>query len=349
MAERPTSLPAQYDSLLRSLKERIRAAQQRAALSVNRELILLYWSVGRDILARQADAGWGAKVVERLSADLRRALPHMHGLSARNLKYMRALAEAYPDESFVQQVVAQIPWGHNVRLLDSVKAPAEREWYLRQTIENGWSRNVLVHQVESGLFRRQGQALSNFGRTLPEPQSELARQVLKDPYNFDFLTLGPEAKERDLEEALLAHLRTFLLEMGAGFALVGSQYPLEVSGEDYRIDLLFYHLRLRSFVVVDLKVEEFKPEFAGKMGFYLSAVDDLLRHPQDGPSIGLILCKTKDRVVVEYTLRDTTKPIGVAEYRLSDVLPEGVRVNLPSVAELEAELKKADGGDEETA
>jgi predicted nuclease of restriction endonuclease-like (RecB) superfamily len=346
MAGRPTDLPAGYAAFLVSLKERIRNAQQRAALSVNRELVLLYWSIGRDILSRQAAAGWGSKVIDRLSADLRHALPELQGLSTRNLKYMRALAEAYPDEAFVQQVVAQIPWGHNVRLLDAVKEPAEREWYLRQTIQHGWSRNVLVHQIGTGLFRRQGQALSNFDRALPEPESELARQILKDPYNFDFLSLGAEAKERDLEAALLTHVRRFLLEMDSGFALVGNQYPLVVSGEEYRVDLLFYHLKLRAFVVVDLKVEAFKPEFAGKMGFYLSAVDDLLRHPQDGPSIGLVLCRSRDRVVVEYTLRDTTKPIGVAEYRLADALPDAVKGSLPSVAELEAELAAADGPDD---
>ncbi|MGH9444669.1 MAG: PDDEXK nuclease domain-containing protein [Terriglobia bacterium] len=271
----PTA-PKGYDSFLTELKDRIRHAQLRAALSVNRELVLLHWSIGRDILTRQKDQGWGAKVIDRLAADLRKAFPEMTGFSPRNLKYMRAFAEAWPDEAIVQQLVAQIPWGHIVRILDYVKVPTQREWYIRQTIENGWSRNVLVHQIEGGLYRRQGKALTNFTRTLPAPQSELAQQVIKDPYNFDFLTLSEEAQERELERGLLDHIRDFLLELGIGFAFVGSQYPLHVGGEELRIDLLFYHLKLRAFVIIDLKMEAFKPEFSGKMNFYLSAADDLV-------------------------------------------------------------------------
>ena len=217
----------------------------------------------------------------------------MTGFGARNLKYMRAFAEAYPEQQFVQQVVAQLPWGHNVRILEMVKAPAEREWYIRQALESGWTRNVLVHQIEGDLHRRQGRALTNFQRTLPAPQSELAQELLKDPYNFDFLTLGTEMLERDLERGLIDHLRDLILELGKGFAFVGNQYHLEIGGQDYFLDLLFYHLRLRCYVVIDLKIEEFRPEFAGKMNFYLSAVDDLLRHVDDTPSIGLILCKEK--------------------------------------------------------
>lgn len=215
----------------------------------------------------------------------------MAGLSPRNLKYMRALAEAYPDEPFVQQLVAQIPWAHNVRILDYVKSPTEREWYIRQTIANGWSRNILVHQIEGRLYKRQGKAVTNFPTTLPPPQSDLAQQIVKDPYNFDFLTLTAQAQEREVERALIDHIRDFLLELGVGFAFVGSQYPLEVGGQDFRLDLLFYHLRLRAFVVLELKAGEFQPEFSGKMNFYLSAIDDLLRHPDDKPSIGIILCK----------------------------------------------------------
>jgi predicted nuclease of restriction endonuclease-like (RecB) superfamily len=231
-------LPPDYDAFLRDLKERIRSAQVRAALSVNRELVLLYWRIGTDILANQQERGWGARIIDRLSADLRRDFPEMKGFSARNLKYMRALAEAYPEEPFVQQVAAQIPWFHNCVLLDKVKEPVEREWYLRQTIQHGWSRNVLVHQVESGLYRRQGKALTNFDRTLPAPQSDLARSLLKDPYAFDFLSLGDDAKERDLHRGLLEHLREFLLELGVGFAFVGSQYPLEVGDSDFYLDLV---------------------------------------------------------------------------------------------------------------
>lgn len=327
-----------YEDFLRDLKERIRGAQVRAALAVNRELVSLYWNVGREILTRQQQLGWGAKVIERLASDLRQSFPELKGFSTRNLKYMRALAEAYPDEQFVQQVVAQIPWGHNVRLLDAVNDPAEREWYLRQTIEHGWSRNVLVHQIESGLYNRQGKALTNFERTLPSPQSELAQQILKDPYNFDFLTLGEDALERDLERGLLEHVRKFLMELGVGFAFVGSQYHIEVGGQDFYLDLLFYHLRLRCFVVIDLKVTEFQPEFAGKMNFYLSAVDDLLKHANDQPTIGIILCKTKNGVIVEYALRDMSKPMGVSTYQLTESLPKKLEGSLPTVEELEAEL-----------
>jgi predicted nuclease of restriction endonuclease-like (RecB) superfamily len=338
MTDQLARQPEGYDEFLRDLKQRIRDAQVRAALAVNRELVLLYWEIGRDILTRQAQQGWGARVIERLAADLHHAFPEVRGLSPRNLKYMRAFAEAWPDEPIVQQLVAQLPWGHNVRILDYVKSPAEREWYVRHTIQHGWSRNSLVHQIESGLYHRQGKALSNFDRTLPAPQSEMAQQILKDPYNFDFLTLGPDAHERDLERGLLDHVRAFLLELGVGFAFVGSQYPLEVGGEEFRLDLLFYHLRLRCFVVIDLKMSDFRPEFAGKMNFYLSAADDLLRHPNDQPSIGIILCKTRNRVIVEYALRDMSKPIGITEYQLTALLPEQLKGSLPTIEDLEAEL-----------
>jgi predicted nuclease of restriction endonuclease-like (RecB) superfamily len=264
----------------------------------------------------------------------------MKGFSPRNLKYMRAFAESYADDEFVQQLVAQIPWGHNVRILDYVKDTKEREWYMRQTIENGWSRSVLVFQIERKLYQRQGKAVTNFERTLPSPQSDLAQQLLKDPYNFDFLTLGEEAHERDLEKALLEHIRQFLLELGVGFAFVGSQYHLEIGGDDFFLDLLFYHLHLRCFIVIDLKMRGFKPADAGQVNFYCSAVDDLLKHEHDAPTIGLILCKTKNKVVAEYALRDIHKPIGVSEMQLSDALPENLKGSLPTIEELEAELSK---------
>jgi predicted nuclease of restriction endonuclease-like (RecB) superfamily len=330
--------PEGYFELLNQLKERIRSAQLRAGLAVNRELVLLYWQLGREILARQNQRGWGAKVIDRLANDLRRAFPEMKGFSVRNLRYARAFAEAWPDEQIVQQLVAQIPWGHNVRILDYLKDPAEREWYIRQTIQHGWSRDILVHQIEGQLYRRQGQADTNFSLTLPPPQSDLARQVLKDPYNFDFLSLDQAAQERDLEKALVTHIREFLLELGAGFAFVGSQYPLEVDGRDFYIDLLFYHLKLRRYVVIDLKVGDFEPDFIGKMNFYLSAVDDLLRHEHDQSSIGIILCKSKSKTVVEYALRNSSTPIGVAIYNLTAALPDQVKGNLPTIEELEAEL-----------
>ncbi|WP_341739966.1 PDDEXK nuclease domain-containing protein [Microcoleus sp. CAWBG640] len=333
------SIPEDYHDFLRELKGRILQAKVRAILSVNRELVLLYWQIGRDILNRQQQQGWGTKVIDNLATDLRTAFPEMKGFSPRNLKYMRSFAEAYPDEQFVQQVVAQIPWGHNLRILDAVKDPVEREWYIRQTIEQGWSRNVLVHQIETGLYRRQGKADTNFSRTLPNPQSELAQQLFKDPYNFDFISLSQESQERELEKALIDRIRDFLLELGVGFAFVGSQYHLEVEGEDFYIDLLFYHLHLRCFVVIDLKVEAFKPEFSGKMSFYVSAVDDLLKHRDDMPTIGIILCKNKKQKIVEYALRDLNKPIGVSTYQLREALPEQLQGSLPTVEQLEAELE----------
>ena len=266
-----TLVPEGYEGFLKDLKERIRTAQVRVALAVNSELVLLYWGIGRDILVRQKQHGWGAKIVDRLAADLRQAFPEMKGFSPRNLKYMRAFAEAWPDEQIMQAPLAQITWYHNIALVEKLSKPQERLWYARQAVQNGWSRNVLVHQIESGVYKRQGKALTNFTRTLPAPQSDLAQQVVKDPYNFDFLTLAAEAHERELERGLIEHIRDFLLELGVGFAFVGSQYPLEVGGQEFRIDLLFHHLRFRALVVVELKTGESQPEFSGKMNFYLSA------------------------------------------------------------------------------
>lgn len=338
MPKKPPSPPSSYAEFLGALKDRIRSSQVRAAVAVNRELVLLYWGIGRDILERQRREGWGTKVIDQLAKDLRLAFPDMRGFSPRNLKYMRAFAEAWPEEEFVQQLAAQLPWFHNCTLLDKLKSDKERNWYAQKALENGWSRSVLVLQIESGLYKRQGKAVTNFHRTLPTPQSDLAQQILKDPYSFDFLTLGESARERDLERGLTEHLRQFLLELGVGFAFVGSQYPLNVAGEEFRIDLLFYHLKLRCFVVIDLKMTAFRPEFAGKMNFYLSAVDDLLRHPEDRPSIGIILCKSKNKVIVEYALRDTAKPLGVSEFRLTEALPEGLKGSLPAIEDLENEL-----------
>jgi predicted nuclease of restriction endonuclease-like (RecB) superfamily len=329
-----------YPTLLSDLKTQIRAARTKAALAVNRELILLYWSIGQQILEQQSRQGWGAKVVPQLAKDLRLEFPDIQGLSRTNLLYMRAFAEAYPNLEFVQQVVGQLPWGHNVRLLDKVKDAQTREWYIRACIQNGWSRPILEVQIETKLHERQGKAVHNFERTLPAPQSELAAQMLKDPYNFDFLSLGLEAHERDLERGLLAHIKAFLLELGAGFAFIGSQHHLEVNGKDYYLDLLFYHYRLHCFVVIDLKMTEFKPEYAGKMNFYLSAVDDLLRSDSDAPTIGMVLCKNNDRTDVEYALRGMTQPLGVSSFELSAMLPEELEGVLPTVAQLEALLEK---------
>ena len=344
-----TPLGGTYEEWLVSLKERIASAQTRASLAVNRELVLLYWQLGREILDRQQRHGWGAKVVDRLARDLRHAFPDQKGFSPRNLKYMRAFAETWPDELFVQQLAAQIPWFHNCVLLEKLGDQQQRIWYARQTIEQGWSRSILIHQIDSGLYERQGRALTNFERTLPPARSDLARQLLKDPYNFDFLGLGIDAQERDLEKGLLLHVRDFLLELGVGFAFVGSQYHLSIADQDYYLDMLFYHLKLRCFVVIDLKIGEFKPEDAGKMNFYLSALDDILRHPNDQPSIGLILCKSKNQVIVEYTLRDMRKPIGVSEYQLTQALPDYLQTSLPTIEELEEALKEPSADEDEAA
>ena len=339
MPKSPSLLPddENYFALLDGLKKRIRTAQVKAALSVNAELVLLYWHIGREILARQQQVGWGGKVIDRLARDLKREFPDMKGLSPRNLKYMRAFADAYPSGQFVQEALAQITWYHNIALLEKLKEPEQRLWYAQKTVENGWSRNILVLQIESGLYQRQGGAITNFERTLPAPQSDLAQQLLKDPYSLDFLTLGENFQERDLERALVEHIRDFLLELGVGFAFVGSQYRLEVEGDEYFIDLLFYHLKLRCYVVIDLKVTEFRPEYTGKMNFYVSAVDDLLRHTDDQPTIGIVLCKSKKRTIAEYALRNVNTPIAVSTHRLPDQLKE----SLPSIEQLEIELAVA--------
>ncbi len=333
-------LPGGYPELLEQVRARIHASRTRAAVVVNQELVALYWSIGREILERQRREGWGAGVIDRLSADLRREFPELKGFSPRNLKYMRAFAAAWPEEAFGQAALAQMPWYHHITLLQKVKDPAQRRWYVRRAIEHGWSRNVLVHQIESRLYERRGRALSNFERTLPAPRSDLARELLKDPYSFDFLALGPDARERDLEQGLIDHIQRFLVELGAGFAFVGRQVALQVEGDSFYLDLLFYHLKLRCFVVIELKLGAFRPEHAGKMSFYLTAVDELLRHPEDAPSIGLVLCKTRKRLIVEWALRDLGKPVGVSSYevRLVEALPDEWQGRLPTVAELERGL-----------
>ena len=370
-------LPASYPVWLAALKQRVRSTQLRATARANQELLILYWEIGAAILQAQQGQGWGASVIPRLARDLRREFPRMQGFSERNLKYMLRFAREYglsakvqqpvallagansplrPDISkstavvklppvapltpIVQQAVAQLPWGHHLVLLERVKNRAAREWYMQAAVTHGWSRAVLAVQIAQRAHARTGRAVTNFATTLPSPQSDLAQQLLKDPYLFDFLTLDSSARERELEQGLIDHIQKFLVSLGAGFAFVGRQVPLEVAGEDYYLDLLFYHLKLRCFVVVDLKIETFKPEFAGKMNFYLSAVDAQLRHPDDQPSIGLLLCQHKNRLTVDYALRDLKKPIGVAEWRtrLVESLPKQLQGSLPTVAEIEAEL-----------
>ena len=341
MSEKPVGLmdpPSGYADWLADLKGRIHTAQQRATLAVNRELVLLYWQIGRDILQRQAAQGWGAKVIERLAQDLRVAFPEMKGFSRANLMYMRAFAQAWPDAEIVQQAVGQLPWGHNLVLLTQLKDPALRLAYAQSAVAHGWSRNVLNIHIETRRLERSGQAITNFEASLPQPQSDLARESLKDPYRFDFLGLSDEAHEREIEGALVKHVTEFLLELGAGFAFVGRQVLLDVGGDDFFIDLLFYHLKLRCYVVIELKAGKFKPEHLGQLGFYLTAVDAQVKHPDDGPTIGLLLCKSRNKVVAEYALRDTAQPLGVAEYKLLESLPAELKTNLPSIAQIEREL-----------
>ena len=333
-------LPESYAALVAEIKERIRGERLRVVLAANAELVLLYWDVGRAILERQNREGWGAKVIDRLSHDLRDAFPDMRGLSPRNLKYMRSFAAAWPDRRIVQQVAAQLPWFHNAVLLDKVKDAEARLWYARRAREEGWSRNVLALQIDGKLHQREGMAVTNFAGTLPSGDSDMATEVFKDPYLFDFLGTAAPRTEREIEQALVDHIQRFLLELGAGFAFVGRQVLLEVGNEDFYVDLLFYHLKLRRYVVVELKAVPFDPAFVGQMNLYLSAVDDLLRHPDDQPTIGLLLCRGKNRVIVEYALRGFTKPVGVADWetRLVDSLPDELQGSLPTVEEIEAEL-----------
>jgi len=328
-------LPEGYPEFIVSLKQRIRSAQVKAALSVNRELVLLYWQIGNDILTRQEREGWGTKVIDRLSSDLIHEFPEMKGFSVRNLKYMRRFAESWCDLQFVQQVAAQIPWFHHCVILDKVPDLPEREWYIRETIRNGWSRNVLVHQIESGLVNRAGTSVTNFSATLPAPQSDLALEVVKDPYIFDFLGRSAEISERDLHRSFLERLRDFLVELGIGFAFLGSEYHLEIGDQDFYLDLLFYHTRLHCYIIIELKIGVFVPEFAGKLNFYLSAADDLLRDPAiDQPTIGILLCREKNRVIAEYALRDMSKPMAVSTYHLGHILPPQFQEQLPDTDRL---------------
>jgi predicted nuclease of restriction endonuclease-like (RecB) superfamily len=347
MTSQPPAPPAGYAAWLADLKARIRETRLRAALAVNSELIGLYWQIGRDIRERQAAHGWGAKVVDRLAADLRTEFPDSRGFSAANLRYMRAFATAWRDPSILQRVVGKLPWGQNIALL-AVKDPAARLWYAEAALEHGWSRPVLAAQIDTQAHARQGKALTNFARVLPPETSDLAQQVLKDPYQFDFLALRQAAHERDVERALITRVKDLLLELGKGFSFIASQHHLEVGGQDFYIDLLFYHRKLRCLIAVDLKTGPFQPEHAGKMNFYLAALDDRDREPGDNPSIGLILCRERNRVVVEYALRGVDAPIGVARYQLmlADALPAQLAEALPSARELEPGMLPDTGDDD---
>ena len=338
-----------YAAWLADLKTRIQRARSQAALAVNQELVRLYHHLGSEILARQDRQGWGAKVIDRLAVDLAAEFPDMKGLSSRNLKYMKVFAELCPALQIGQQPAAQLPWFHIVTLLTKVTDPDQREWYAIRAVERAWSRATLQANIKAQLHLREGAAVTNFAQRLPEPQVQLAQEILKDPYHFDFLGLGDEAHERDIENALVRHITRFLLELGAGFAFVGRQQRIEVNGDEFFIDLLFYHVRLKRYVVVELKAGAFAPEHAGQLNFYLAAVDAQLKAADDNPTIGLLLCKTKNQLVAEYALSGIAKPMGVAEYQLLRALPEPLDTSLPTVEELEEELNAGleDGGKDE--
>lgn len=339
----------EYRQWLGALKTRFRQVQIKAAVAVNTELLRFYWELGADIAVRQTKHAWGSGFLENLSRDLTREFPDMKGFSRRNLERVRQWHLYWAGEAAIAtQLVAQltaIPWGHNLTIISKCQSQAEALYYVQQTQAHGWSRAVLTHQIESGLWQREGQAISNFAQTLPAPQSDLAAQVLKDPYVFDFLSLAPEHTERELEKALLEHITQFLLELGAGFAYMGRQVPLQVGEREFFLDLLFYHARLHCYVVIELKTVDFEPEFAGKLNFYLKAVDAQLKGEHDAPTIGLLLCKSKDRLVAEYALSDIHKPLGLASYQLSHELPQALRDKLPSIEALEMELKEVGNGE----
>ncbi len=342
---------ANYHQWLSDLKTRFRQVQLKAAVAVNTQLLQFYWELGADIAARQISQSWGSGFLENLSQDLMREFPDVKGFSKRNLEQIRRWVGFWSAEpAIAKQAASQllaIPWWHNVVIISKCKNHTEALYYVKQTQAHGWSRAVLTHQIESGLWQREGQAITNFAQTLPAPQSDLAAQLLKDPYVFDFLSLTPEHNERELERALIDHITQFLLELGAGFAYMGRQVPLQVGEREFFLDLLFYHARLHCYVVVELKAVDFEPEFAGKLNFYLKAVDEHLRQATDAPTIGLLLCKSKDKMVAEYALSDMQKPLGLATYTLSHTLPEALRDKLPSIETLEAELSGELGAQDE--
>jgi predicted nuclease of restriction endonuclease-like (RecB) superfamily len=337
----------EYASTLADLKKRIQECQLRAVTAANKELISLYWTIGKTIVEKQQTSGWGTSVIEKLAKDLQNEFPGVEGFSRSNIFRMKAFFSAYEK---VAQAVRQfeslpifgIPWGHNILLIQRIKNDEERLWYASKTIEHGWSRSILETWMESDLYNREGKALTNFKQTLPAPQSDLAQQTLKDPYLFDFITLHKDHLEKDLEDGLVQHIQKFLIELGHGFAFMGQQYPVVVDGDTSYIDLLFYHVKLRSFLVVEIKARAFKPEDVGQLNFYLSAVDDMLKHPSDSPTIGILLCKTRNKVKAEYAFRHIHRPMGVVEYKtmLTKALPEYLKSSLPTIQEIEAELEK---------
>ncbi len=348
VAESLAAMPESYASFFEAIKERIARERVKAVLAANAAMVLMYWDIGRQILEKQQMEGWGAKVIDRLSHDLKGAFPDMTGFSPRNLKYMRKFAESWPDRSIVQEVLAQITWYHNLALLEKASTPEIRLWYARKTVEYGWSRNILAIQIDSRRHEREGKAINNFPVALPPIDSDMAQQVFKDPYVFDFLGTADLRREAELERKLVDHIQQFLLELGQGFAFVGRQVHLEVGDSDFYVDLLFYHLKLRCYVVVELKVTKFDPGYVSKLNMYLNIVDDLLKHPDDKPSIGLLLVKEKNQTIVEYSLAGFRKPIGVAQWQreITQSLPEEFKSSLPSIEEIEAELAGSVEGEE---
>jgi len=340
-----TKKHTEYISWVNELKTLIQKTQIKASISVNRELLGLYWSIGKSISEKVNKANWGSSVVEELSKDLKVEFPNQKGFSRSNLFSMKKWFEFYSkseiDIEKIQQLVGQIPWGQNVIIISKSKSIEEAIFYTSKTIENNWSRSILIHQIELDFYERHGKAITNFTETLPTPHSELANETLKDPYKFDFLTLQEKALEKDIENQLVKHITSFLLELGTGFSFVGQQVPVKIDNQDFSIDLLFYHIKLKCYVVVELKAIEFKAEFAGKMNLYLSAIDDSLKTDSENPTIGLLLCKSKSEIIAEYALRGMTQPIGIAEYEINKAIPKEIKTELPTIEEIELATTKA--------
>ena len=356
------NITKEYKSWLNELKQRIHSSQIKAALKVNAELLALYWHLGKEIL--QKESSYGKKLIDQLSKDLMNEFPHLQGFSRSNLYYIRQWVLFYTqkspivpqlvgqldfsgqqidkegDNSAILELITQIPWGHNREIISKCLEIHEALFYISETVKNNWSRNVLVHQIESKLWQRQGKAITNFEQTLPASQSDLARELIKDPYSFDFLNLAQEHKERDLESALMDNITKFLLELGAGFSFVGRQFPVKVGDKEFSIDLLFYHYKLRCFVVVELKAGEFIPEYSGKLNFYLNVVDDMLKQKEDNATLGILICKQRNEIITEYALRGINKPIGISEYQFTASLPENLKSSLPSIKQIEEHLSE---------
>ena len=361
------TLKQDYIIWLKEIKSKIKNSQIKAALSANRELISLYWYLGNEIIEKQKNSNWGSNFIDQFSKDLKKDFPDVGGFSPKNLRYCRAFYNFYTKDSNWQQIVAilkknescqqivaenkelnpnkiipeitgKIPWGHNIHVFTKSNDLEEAFFYINETVENGWSRDVLALQLKSSLYKRQGNSITNFSKTLPEPQSDLAQQTLKDPYSFDFLKLTKPYNERDIEVQLVDHITKFLLELGKGFAFIGRQYHLEVGDTDYYLDLLFYHVKLKCYVVIELKNTKFIPEYAGKLNFYLSAVDTYLKSESDKPTIGILLCRDKNKIETEFALRDIGKPMGVSEFNLTEVIPEDLKGSLPTIEEIEKDM-----------